>query len=414
MTLSKFIRKLFHLKDMIVKEVQFSNYNKELHLEVKPLKCGLVCPHCGRRCPLLNETSKKREWRDLCVSGTTLYFHYKPREILCPTHGRVQEKIPWADPYSRISYRLEFLVLRLSQMMSQKAAALILNIAKSTYSETLHRLIQKLREGHRIRSLKSIGIDEISYCKGKKYATIVYDLERSVVVWIGKGKGRGTIDTFFKNHLSPYQKKKIRFASCDMAQAYLGAIKDHCPDAKLVIDKFHIVKALHDAMDELRKEEWRKVDGEEKKAMHGLRWLLFKHSKNRNKGETQFLNALKKSNRRIHRAWVLKDEFEAFWNYQYQGPAEKFLKGWMMAVNRSRLEPLKKFVRTLKNHWDNIITYVKNKVTNAVAEGVNRVIRFVKERASGYSNLNAFCDIIYLVIGDVDLPAQIPAKFRTI
>ena len=356
-----------------------------------------------------------REWRDLYVSGLTIFFTYMPRELNCPTHGRIQEEIPWADQHSRITYRLEYLILTLAQMMPQKAAARTLNMPKSTLSDLLHRSIKKRRKGHTIRNLKSIGIDEISYCKGKKYATIVYDIDKGRVLWVSKGKGRETIDMFFDSELSKSQIMNIQNASCDMAPTYVGAIQDYCKNATLVIDKFHIVKALNDAVDELRKEEWRQLEGDEKKSMKGLRWLLYKHSKNRTKGQTRLLNNLKKSNRRIHRAWTLKDEFEAFWDYTYVGAAENFLKGWITAVKRSRLEPLKSFVvNILEKHWNNIITYLDTHITNAVAEGVNRVIRFVKNRASGYSNFDSFRDLILLVIGDVDIPAQIPATFRTL
>ncbi len=414
MTNSKFIRKLFHLRDVIVKNFNFSNYGKELHLHIKPYKCGAECPECGRRCKIIRKMDEERVWRDLMISGTSVFFHYRLREINCPTHGRVQEKIPWAEAYSRVTYRLEYLVLAFSQIMTQKAAAKTLNIPKSTFSDILHRSITRIRDGHKVRGLKSIGIDEISYCKGKKYATIVYDMDKGCVVWVKKGKGRETIDEFFENELSEYQRSQIKFASCDMARTYIGAIKDYCENATLVIDKFHVVKALHEAVDEVRKEEWRNMEGDEKKYLKGLRWLLFKHSKNRTKSNTRLLNQLRNGNRRIHRAWVLKDEFAEFWDYLYKGSAEKFIKGWMTSVRRSRLKPMIKFVKTLDKHFSDIITYIGTSISNAMAEGINRVIRQVKNRASGFQTLNAFSDMIYLVVGDLDIPEQIPARFRTL
>ena len=230
-----------------------------------------------------------------------------PKKIDCPTHGRTQERIPWADAYARVSYRLEVLILTYSQLMTQKAAAELLHLATSTFSNLLHRTITRVRDGHRIRGLKSIGIDEVSYRKGHKYVTVVYDLERACVVWVGAGKARKTIDQFFNQKLSDYQKKKIQWACCDMSETFIGAIKAHCPNAQLVLDRFHIAKALNEALDEVRKQEWRKALGEERKVLKGLRWLLFTHAGNRSKGQTRILNQLRKSNRRIHHAWVLKD-----------------------------------------------------------------------------------------------------------
>lgn len=411
---NRLLAKLLRVKELKISQYEIHERMRALFVWVKPHKTGCRCPDCGRRCDIVTILHECREWRDMVICGMKVIFLYAPKEISCPTHGRVQERIPWADSHARITYRLEYAILVLSQMMVQKAAAQLLHLAKSTLSDLLHRTITRLREGHRIRGLRSIGVDEISYCKGKKYATIVYDLDRHCVVWVGKGKGRVTIDQFFREALSSHQRKAITRASCDMSEAYMGAIKDHCPNAVLVLDHFHITKALLAAVDEVRKEEWRKADKTDRKTLKGLRFLLFMHSSNRTKRHTRLINKIKNSNRRIHRAWVLKDEFAEFWQYVYPRSAETFLKGWMTAALRSRLEPLRKFVETLKSHWEHVIAYISTPITNAVAEGLNRVIKIVKNRASGFRTLDAFMDLIYLVVGDVDLPAQIPTRFRVL
>ena len=316
--------------------------------------------------------------------------------------------------YARVTYRFEYAMFIYCQIMTQKAAAELLHILKSTLSDLLHRSIARVRSGHSIRGLKSIGVDEISYCKGHKYATIVYDLDKSRVVWVGKGKGRATIDEFFTEHLSAYQRSRIKWASCDMSQAYIGAIEGHCPNATLVLDRFHIVKSLNEAVDEVRKEQWRKALPDERKALKGLRWLLFKHSSNRSKKDTRTLNALQKGNRRIHRAWILKDEFEQFWDYKAPWAAERFLDGWMTTALKSRIEPIRKFLKTLKKHRKRILPFIETRLTNAKSEGINRIIKIVKNRASGFMSLLAFSDMIFLAVGDIDISAQIPKKFRVL
>ena len=298
--------------------------------------------------------------------------------------------------------------------MTQKAAAEILKMPTSTLSDLLHRIITRVRYGHNIRGLVTLGVDEISFCKGRKFATLVYDLDRARVLWVGQGKGRQTIDRFFNECLSKGQKARILWASCDMSRAYTEAIKHHCPNVTLVIDRFHVVKALNQAVDEVRKEEWRALDTAGRKAIKGLRWLLSMHSRNRTKGHTRFLNNLRNSNRRIHRAWVLKDEFEHFWNYRYRASAQKFLKRWMTAALRSRIPTLRQFVGTLRNYFENIIAFIDRNLTNAVGEGLNRIVKIVKNRASGYRNLDNFADMIYLTVGDLDIPAQIPSHLRTL
>ena len=252
------------------------------------------------------------------------------------------------------------------------------------------------------------------YCKGRKFATLVYDLERARVVWVGAGKGRETIDRFFSEALSEYQRSQIRWASCEMSRAYTEAIKQHCRNATLIIDQFHVTKALNEAVDAVRKEEWRVLAGGQRKAIKGLRWLLYRHPAACTKRQTRVLNRLRHSNRRIHRAWVLKDEFAQSWGFTYQGTAEKFLRRWMTSALRSRIPSLRAFVGTLKAHFDNILAFVEHDLTNAVAEELNRIIKIVKNRASGYRSLDAFTDMIYLVVGDFDIPAHVPSTLRSL
>ena len=413
MTAFKLIGKLLKFKGFRCVGLAFRRGSR-LDVLVKPYKNGCQCPQCGRRGTIIRQRPEPRFWRDIPVGPWSVWLMYWPREIHCATHGRVTERLPWADVGARVSYRFEYLMLRYCQIMPQKAAAELLRVPASTLSDLLHRSIARLREGHRVRGLKNLGIDEISYHKGHKYATLVYDLERSCVVWIGPGKGREAIDHFFNEALSDYQKAQIRTACCDMSQAYIGAIKAHCPTATLVLDRFHIVKALNEAVDEVRKQQWREACQADRKPLKGLRWLLYRHSSTRTRRDTRNLKALDKHNRRIYRAWRLKEEFEHFWNYNATWAAERFLKRWTKSALLSRLEPIRKFVHTLRKHQQAVVAFIETGVTNAIAEGINRIVKIVKNRASGYRHLHAFSDIIYLAVGDLNLPAQIPARFRTL
>ena len=414
MSLRKFITKLLHYKSVRIRGLRFARWGKELHLWVGPHKNGCRCPHCGRRgSRLVCRDREERVWRDVPLGWVDVFLHYQPREILCRTHGRVQEDIPWARPHARVTHRFDYVLLRSCRQMTQQAAADLLRIPKSTVSEILHGLVTHYRHGHKIRGLRTIGIDEISYQKGRRFATVVYDLDRSCVVWIGAGKGRKTIDVFFREILSECQRMRIRHAACDMSQAYIGAIEEHCPRAMLVLDRFHIVKALNDAVDEVRKEQWRLASAEDRRLYQGLRWLLYKHSSNRTKADTHKLNTLQYSgNRRIYRASVLKDWFEQLWEYTYPGAARTFLKQWITTALRSRLEPLRKFAHTVRKHAENILSFVSSRLTNAVGEGINRIIRMIKNRAGGFRSLDAFADIIFLTVGDLNLLEQVPTSFR--
>lgn len=199
-------------------------------------------------------------------------FGYSRKEIECPTHGRVQEAIPWAPAYSRITYRPGVAPLRPVPSHDPAGRRRDPENAPSTLADLLHRIVRRVREGHKIRGLVTLGVDEISFSKGRKFATLLYDLDRARLLWVGRGKGRQSIDRFFNQCLSKGQRARIRWASCDMSGAYTEAIKHHCPKATLVIDRFDVVKAPNQAVDKVRKEEWRRLDAEGRKAIKGLRW----------------------------------------------------------------------------------------------------------------------------------------------
>jgi len=408
------LRQILRLEGMRVVGHQFREGIRELAVWVKPYKNGCRCPVCERRCRIVSHGRDERKWIDIAHMGRSVELRYSPKEIECPTHGRAQEIIPWAAPHARMTFRAEWRLCRLSQEGTQKMASEVLRMPKSTISDNLHRVIQRVRAGHRIRGLVSMGVDELAYKKGQRYVTLVYDLDRAKVVWVGEGKGRETIDRFFTEVLTKEQRERIRWACSDMANSYTDAIKEHCPNATLVIDKFHLVKKLNEAVDEVRKEQWRELKGAERKAVKGLRWVLGKSSLTRTEEDNEALKAIARSNRRIYRAWELKDEFEHFWSYSYKGSAASFLKRWESRAMRSRLPSMKKFVNTLRRYKDNILTYMERSLTNAVAEGINRKVKLAKHRASGYHGVAAFADMIYLIIGDLDIPAHVPSNLRSL
>ena len=382
MTACKAIAKLLKL-NKILKIVDFRFCRDgSLRLDVKPFKNGARCRECGRRSRLVRRRAVARQWRDLPVAGREVSLGYVPREIMCPTHGRTEEDIPWAARHARVSYRFEYAVLRLCQVMTQKAASELLHMSASTLSDQLHRSIERYRHGHRVRGVRVIGIDEVSYHKRHKYATLVYDLERSVVVWVGQGRGRATIDQFFDHQLSGYQKSQIHTGCCDMSEAYMGAITTHCPNARLVLDRFHVVKALNDAIDEVRKEQWREASAAHRKALKGLRWLLYRHSSTRSRRDTQTLRALEKHNRRIYRAWRLKDEFEQLWNFNAPWAALRFFNRWTTSALRSRLEPLRKLFQasSVQSETPCDTLYTGGNATQLVANpGYSLILGYIRD-----------------------------------
>ena len=276
----KLLRTILRLQSLKITDFRLMHRDTELHLAVKPYKNGCRCPACGRRGRIVHQTTEFRRWEDVAVLGLRVVLWYAPKEspVLDP-RARAGGDPLGAGPMPASPTAWSGASAHLCQIMTQKAAAEILRLPTSTLSNLLHRVITRVRRRHTIRGLTTLGVDEISYCKGRKFATLVYDLDRARVLWVGQGKGRDTIDRFFNDWLSRGQKARVAWASCDMSPAYIGAITHHCPHVTLVIDRFHLVKALNQAVDEVRKEQWRALDTQGRKAIKGLRWLLSRHSR---------------------------------------------------------------------------------------------------------------------------------------
>ena len=375
-----------------------------------------------------------RRWRDVRVGGRTVWLHHAPREIRCPTHGRRLEEAPWAARSAQVSYRFEYLLLRYCQWMTQAAAARLLGLAPSTLSDQLHRLIARRRTGHRIRGLTTLGIDEVSYARGHRYATLVYDLERSRVVWVGQGKARETIDAFFQDHLSASQKNRIRWACCDLSETFIQtALFMHARENRHKETKAHLRPPPARPQRRVGPGPVPRRQGPQRSRRRGAQGTVAAGLRRGPQAAQGAALGAACTTLRIARprtgtpsrpwrrptaastrAWRLKDEFEHFWGYKARWAAERFLKKWTTAALRSRLEPLRRFVGTVRKHTEGITAFIGTHLTNAAAEGLNRVVRMVKNRASGFKTLDAFADLIYLCVGDLDIPAQIPAQFRTV
>ena len=199
-----------------------------------------------------------------------------------------------------------------------------------------------------------------------------------MVVWVGQGRGRATIDQFFESPAQRLPEVTDPPRVLRHERSVHGRHLESLPECPIVLDRFHIVKALNDAIDDVRKEQWREASARTGKALKGLRWLLYRHSSTRSRRDTQTLRALEKHNRRIYRAWRLKDEFEQLWTFNAPWRALRFFKRWTTSALRSRLEPLRRFVATAPRHQAGILAFVETRVTNAVAEGLNRIVKIVK------------------------------------
>ncbi len=230
-----------------------------------------------------------------------------------------------------------------------------------------------------------IGIDEISIRKGHNYRIVVSDLERKRPIWFGgKDRTEESLDLFWEE-LGQKKAEKVRLAVMDMWEAFENSTVKNAPQAAILYDKFHVMRKLGEAMDEVRRSEYKNLPEEEREYIKGNRYILLSHQQNLDLKGRKRLKALLMANKRLNTAYVLKESFGQLWDYQYPACAQKFLDNWKSSLKGQELGSYEKFARTVERHWEGIVAHCKpeNKVSLGFVEGLNNKIRVIQRRAYG-------------------------------
>jgi transposase len=362
----------------------------------------LTCSVCSRRSNRVHSRQPARTWRDLRIRDQELVLRYAPRRIRCLACGPRLEHLPWADKWQRVTRWLARAIARLSKQLSWKETAAHFRVDWKTVAAAVKRAVG---QGLKLRSwkpLRIIGIDEVSRSKGQRYLTLVYDLQRGRIVWIGEGRDTTTMQRFFA-WLGPRRARAIQVACCDMWAVYITAVREQLPKARLVFDRFHVVQHLNRAVDDVRRACWHELTGEEKSAFKRTRWLWLKNPWNLTRPESRRLSALCRVNQPIVRAYYLKEAFQRFWDYLHPGWAGPYLKDWLWRASHSRLAPFKRFARMIREHLDGILAWTELRISNSALEGMNNKVKVVSHRAYGFRKADTYITAIWHGCGALPL-----------
>jgi transposase len=232
---------------------------------------------------------------------------------------------------------------------------------------------------------KVIGIDEISIRKGHTYRIVVSDLERRRPIWFGgDDRSEASMDQFYR-FLGQKKAKRIRLAVMDMWKAFRNSTHRHAPQAAILFDKFHVMKHLGEALDKIRKAEYARLGGKQRRFIKGQKYTLLSHPQNLTGTARKNLKLLLAANKRLNTAYLLKESFGQLWDYNREGWARKFFENWRASLKWQRLKPYEKFAEMIERHWDGLAAYCKpeNKVSLGFVEGLNNKIRVMQRRAYG-------------------------------
>jgi transposase len=363
------------------------------------------CGCCGQPTRRTKGMMRRRFWRDLKIRHLPLVLAYTPRRVVCADCGVRVEKIPWADRWSRVTRSLSRAVAELARRTDLTTVARHYGINWKTVAGVIHRAVAWGLAKRRKKPLREIGIDEVSRKKGHKYLTLVYDLERGQLVWVGKDRTRETVERFF-DKLGKRRSRNLKAVSLDMWAPYVETVGERAPQATICFDRFHVVRHLNEAVDEVRRSLVRKLSGPERSLVKGTRFVLLKNPWNLTPKQKASLSGLVRSNSPLSRAYYLKEDFQRFWDYFREGWAWKHLKQWLWWASHSRLEPFKKFARLIRKHLDGILAWTKQRITTGALEGMNNKVKLVSHRSYGFRNADRYIEAIYHNCADLPLPAE--------
>jgi transposase len=400
-----FIRKQLRLKAHTVTQVEETDEAMIVWIDRlgrRLLRCGV----CRQRCREVHSTRPAREWRDLSMRKLPLKLRYRPRRVECPRCGVRVEDFPWAEPWARVTTALSDAVAVLARELSWKGTARQYGLNWKSVATIVKRAVAYgLR--HRARPpVHVIGIDEVSRRKGQVYLTVVYDLERRVLLWVGEERTEEAVRKFFTEEMGRRRCGTLRVVCMDMWAPYASLVREHAPNARILFDRFHIVKHLNEAVDAVRRELWRQVTSKEKVAIKGTRWLLLKNPWNLNQDQKERLSTLVRWNTPLVRAWYLKEAFQLFWPFKKPWRAERHLRKWMNSAMRSKLEPFKKFAKMLRSHLDGILPWTTIRLSNGAVEGMNNKIKSISHRSFGFRTATNFIAAIYHCCARLPLPVE--------
>lgn len=327
----------------------------------------------------------QREVRDLPVFEFRTTIVIEVYRIRCPQCGPRMERVDQLPSKAPFSKRFEEAVGQACEGASARHVARRFGLAESTVRAIDLRYLERWAGSRKKPALRRMGVDEIYLGKKQKFVTVVSNLDTAEPVWFGAERKKETLDSFFREQLSPKQRAGLEAACLDMWKPFRLSIQEWVPKCQIVYDKFHVMQHANAAVDEVRRAEFFRKGKRE--LVKGKRWLLLSRWVNLSAGKQQQLNGLFALNRKLFKAYLLKESLDRLWSYRYEGAMLNYLQKWIDQLRWQRLEPFQKLALMLLDHLDGILNYCRTKVPMGVVEAVNGNIKTLIRRGRGYKNL---------------------------
>ncbi len=409
MELITILNRCHRFRGFVYQHAHFGADKKSIVVAVRPRKGSTaICSRCHLPAPGYDQLAERR-FEFIPLWGFLVFLLYTMRRVDRRRCGVVAvEEVPWGDGKRTLTKAYMLFLARWARRLSWKETAEAFRTSWDKVFDAVEHVVTFGLEHRVLSQIDAIGVDEIQYAKGHKYLTLVYQIDLGVtrLLWVGRER---TIESFrgFFAVISDELASKIVFVCSDMWEPYLKVIREKCSEALHILDRFHIVAKMNKALDEVRAGESRRMATEGRvPVLRKSRWLLLKHEENLKTEQRFRLRDLLRYNLKTVRAYLLKEAFQQLWDYNSPAWAAKFLDDWCRQVMRSRIEPMKKISRSLRQHRELILNYFRAQklLSSGVVEGLNNKAKVTIRKSYGFRTFRCLELALYHSLGKLPEP----------
>lgn len=374
-----------------LKRIEFDDSDQAWHLYVDFERgATFACPNCGDTCKAYD--AEKKSWRHLDFWNWKTYMHARVPRTDCKGCNKIT-LVPtkWSRPKSHFTLQFDAWAMRLMAEMPVSAAARELREHDTRMWRIFHHYVDQAMSELDVSGVRRIAIDETSSRRGHRYITLIVDVDTKLVLFATEGKSKETLEAF-RLHLESknVSNEQIQEVCSDMSPAFIRGIEEQFPNAEITFDKFHVMKMVNEAVDAVRREEQKQAPELKK-----TKYLWLKNVQNLKAEQRDELQSLKDSNLQTGRAYRLKLALQDLWTTPHL-LADVYLREWLGWARRSKLEPMVKLAKTIKQHEEGILRWFHSKMTNGLLEGINGLVQAAKRKARGYRNVENLIAMVYM------------------
>ena len=383
------LNRCHHFRGFVYHHARFSPDKKSIEVSLRPREgSAAVCSRCHQPAPGYDQLAERR-FEFIPLWGFFVFLLYTMRRVDCRRCGLVVvEEVPWGEGKRTLTKAYMLFLARWARRLSWKETAEAFRTSWEKVFDAVEHVVTWGLEHRTLGQIDAIGVDEIQYAKGHKYLTLVYQIDIGITRRLCVGRER-TIESFqgFFTTMGEGIVSKIVFICSDMWEPYLKVIREECSEALHILGRFHIVAKMNKALDEVRADETRRMKREGlDPVLRKSRWLLLKRQENLGDEQRFRLRDLLRYNLKTVRAYLLKEAFQLLWDYNSPAWAGKFLDEGCRQTMRSRIEPMKKTARSLRQHRELILNYFRAQklISSGVVEGLNNKAKVTMRKSYGF------------------------------